>query len=70
MNPNQETMPVHRGMTYFQDSDGLWKVRIGDGLFIAALDDSKIVGERSICSKHNTPETCKTFIDWTLGTGR
>lgn len=57
-------MKEYRGYRYFQDSDSLWKVIVGDVIFIVALDDSKFISVRKIVWEKNNEETCKKFIDY------
>lgn len=59
-------MQKYRGLGYFKDTDGLWKVMIDSQAFIVALDDSKTSGSRRIEPDRNNEDTCKAFIDWYL----
>jgi len=56
-------METYKGYKYFLDKDGLWKVVLGDNLFIVALDDSKSFGNKKIILDRNNKETCKKYID-------
>jgi hypothetical protein len=58
---------MYKGIQYFKDKDGFWKVHLGnDELFIVALDDSKECGRKTIVSSNNSEDACKRFIDWKL----
>lgn len=56
-------MAKYKNHEYFLDKDGLWKVVIGDELFVVALDDSKEKGRKCIIWKNNSEECCKRYID-------
>ena len=59
-------MPNYRGFEYFKDKDSLWKVKDGESVFVVALDDSKIGGNKKIIESRNTEQACKEYIDWFL----
>ena len=57
-------MNKYRGYRYFLDKDGLWKIILTTGhVFIVALDDSKLFGNKRIVYEKNTEKTCKEYID-------
>lgn len=57
-------MKEYLGYAYFKDIDGLWKVVVGDSLFIVALDDSKINSNKIILASKNAEAVCKEYIEW------
>ena len=57
-------MLEYKGFNYFKDTDSLWKVIVDSSIFVVALDDSKIGGNKRIIESKNNETTCQEFINW------
>ena len=57
---------TYKGHNYYKDADGLWKVEKDGSVFVVALDDSKMSGNRSVNMQYNNEESAKRYIDWVV----
>lgn len=60
-----EEIKTYKGLRYYKDKDGLWKViHDNNSIFIVAWDDSKMTGRKNLVEEANTENTCKKYIDF------